>query len=92
MRYKTKPNQTNFLEKTLLLNRVIVCLEVRESRSLYIHIYIFIYFLKGFWHTVQRNKINFETDLFEPVRVIVDLGVVETIGRFTLLRSPKLEP
>ena len=43
-------------------SRVILCLEVRESRSLHADIYLFV--LRDFLHTVHTN--NLITHLFDP--------------------------
>ena len=44
-----------------------LCLEVRESCSLYIHIYIFCFLrvFKNVLHIVLMNMNNFQTDLFD---------------------------
>ena len=64
-------------------SRVILCQEVRESCSWYVHIYIFLcsFFLKSnfsyffFWHTVLPNTNDFQTYLFDPLFMVVFYGI-----------------
>ena len=48
------------------LSRVILCLEVRESRSLYVHINIFCVVVSLEFLSVKWNRKYFQTDLFDP--------------------------
>ena len=76
-------------------SRCILCLEVRESHSLLVYIYIFVWLFLRFF--LKSNTNNFKTVLFDgtltasPLRVRVDLEVI-VIKKYTILiRSPKLE-
>ena len=64
------------------MSRVILCLDVKESCSLYIHIYIFPHgCIRCIW---PKDK--------TLLQVSMDLGVMGTKWYNTLLKSPELEP
>ena len=92
----THTPESNWFKWHVNLYRIISCLEVRESRSLYIFVQLFKFFFTQsyrirFIFNQIHLKCRYNCNIL-PLRVWVDLRVMAMKADFALPSSPELEP